>query len=80
VRVTAVTEEKSGAFKLATAEIDLRQHDEALVNIVVTDAYQFRGRIPLDRLVTYYDFAELNWVAADALTGTTTEPAPRLPQ
>jgi aryl-alcohol dehydrogenase len=38
------------------------------------------GRFPLDRLITFYDFADINRAAADALAGTTVKPVLRLPQ
>jgi len=37
------------------------------------------GRFPLDRLVTRYDFAEINRAAADAVSGATIKPVMRLP-
>jgi len=38
------------------------------------------GRLPIDRLVTFYDFADINRAAADAVTGTTIKPVLRVPQ
>jgi len=38
------------------------------------------GRFPIDRLVTFYDFAEINRAAADAVAGTTIKPVLRMPQ
>ncbi len=38
------------------------------------------GRFPLDRLITFYDFAEINRAAAEAVAGTTIKPVLRLPQ
>ena len=38
------------------------------------------GRFPVDRLVTFYDFAEINRAAADAVAGTTIKPVLRMPQ
>jgi aryl-alcohol dehydrogenase len=38
------------------------------------------GRFPVDRLVTFYDFAEINQAAADAVSGTTIKPVLRMPQ
>jgi aryl-alcohol dehydrogenase len=38
------------------------------------------GRFPVDRLVTFYDFADINRAAADAVDGTTIKPVLRMPQ
>ena len=38
------------------------------------------GRFPIDRLVTFYDFAEIDRAAADAVDGTTIKPVLRMPQ
>ncbi|HJU18631.1 MAG TPA: NAD(P)-dependent alcohol dehydrogenase [Stellaceae bacterium] len=38
------------------------------------------GRFPLDRLITFYEFAEINRAAADAVAGTVLKPVLRLPQ
>ena len=38
------------------------------------------GRMPLDRLVTRYDFAEVNRAAADATSGAAIKPVLLLPQ
>lgn len=38
------------------------------------------GQFPIDRLVTFYDFAEINRAAADAVAGTTIKPVLRLPR
>jgi aryl-alcohol dehydrogenase len=38
------------------------------------------GRFPIDRLVTFYDFAAINQAAADAVNGTTIKPVLRMPQ
>ncbi|MEJ0071579.1 MAG: NAD(P)-dependent alcohol dehydrogenase [Pseudomonadota bacterium] len=37
------------------------------------------GRFPMDRLVTFYDFADINRAAADAVAGTTIKPVLRMP-
>jgi len=37
------------------------------------------GKLPLDRLITSYDFADINQAAADATSGATIKPALRLP-
>ena len=37
------------------------------------------GHFPLDRLVTRYDFADINQAAADAISGATIKPILRLP-
>jgi aryl-alcohol dehydrogenase len=37
------------------------------------------GKLPLDRLITSYDFADINRAAADASSGTTIKPVLRLP-
>jgi aryl-alcohol dehydrogenase len=37
------------------------------------------GRFPVDRLVTVYDFAEINRAAAEAVAGTTIKPVLRMP-
>jgi aryl-alcohol dehydrogenase len=37
------------------------------------------GRFPVDRLVTLYDFADINRAAADAVAGTTVKPVLRMP-
>jgi aryl-alcohol dehydrogenase len=37
------------------------------------------GSFPIDRLVTFYDFADINRAAADALAGTTIKPVLRMP-
>jgi aryl-alcohol dehydrogenase len=38
------------------------------------------GRFPIDRLVTFYDFASINQADADAVNGTTIKPVLRMPQ
>jgi aryl-alcohol dehydrogenase len=38
------------------------------------------GRFPIDRLVTFYDFASINQAAEDAVNGTTIKPVLRMPQ
>jgi aryl-alcohol dehydrogenase len=38
------------------------------------------GRFPIDRLVTFYDFALINQAAADAVSGATIKPVLRMPQ
>jgi len=38
------------------------------------------GRFPLDRLVTFYDFAAINQAAADAFDENTIKPVLRMPQ
>jgi aryl-alcohol dehydrogenase len=38
------------------------------------------GRFPIDRLVTFYDFAAINQGAADATSGVTIKPVLRMPQ
>jgi aryl-alcohol dehydrogenase len=38
------------------------------------------GRMPLDRLITRYDFADINRAAADAISGATIKPVLLLPQ
>jgi len=38
------------------------------------------GRMPLDRLIKRYDFAEINGAAADATSGATIKPVLLLPQ
>jgi len=37
------------------------------------------GRMPLDRLITRYDFAEVNRAAADAASGAAIKPVLLLP-
>jgi aryl-alcohol dehydrogenase len=37
------------------------------------------GRFPIDRLVTFYDFADINRACADAVAGTTIKPVLRMP-
>lgn len=37
------------------------------------------GRFPIDRLVTYYDLADINQAAADLQSGTTIKPVIRMP-
>jgi Zn-dependent alcohol dehydrogenase len=37
------------------------------------------GRFPIDRLVTFYDFAAINQAAADAFDGTTIKPVLAMP-
>jgi len=37
------------------------------------------GRFPVDRLVTFYDFADINRAAADAVAGTAIKPVLRMP-
>lgn len=37
-----------------------------------------QGRFPFDRLVTFYDFDQINQAAADAESGTTVKPILRL--
>lgn len=36
------------------------------------------GKLPIDRLVTFYDFADINRAAADAVAGTTIKPVLRM--
>jgi aryl-alcohol dehydrogenase len=38
------------------------------------------GRMPLDRLITRYDLADINRAAADATSGAAIKPVPLLPQ
>jgi len=38
------------------------------------------GRFPIDRLVTFYDFALINQAATDAVSGATIKPVLRMPQ
>ncbi|MBV8132227.1 MAG: NAD(P)-dependent alcohol dehydrogenase [Alphaproteobacteria bacterium] len=38
------------------------------------------GRFPIDRLVTFYDFASINQAVADAVNGRTIKPVLRMPQ
>ena len=38
------------------------------------------GRMPIDRLITRYDFAEINRAAADAASGAAIKPVLLLPQ
>jgi Zn-dependent alcohol dehydrogenase len=38
------------------------------------------GRMQLDRIITRYDFAEVNRAAADATSGAAINPVPLLPQ
>jgi aryl-alcohol dehydrogenase len=38
------------------------------------------GRMPLDRLITRYDFADINRAAADAISGAAIKPVLLLPQ
>jgi aryl-alcohol dehydrogenase len=38
------------------------------------------GRFPIDRLITFYDFAAINQAAADTVNGTTIKPVLRMPQ
>ncbi|HZU87737.1 MAG TPA: NAD(P)-dependent alcohol dehydrogenase [Stellaceae bacterium] len=38
------------------------------------------GRFPLDRLIAFYDFAEINRAAAEAVAGAVIKPVLRLPQ
>ena len=38
------------------------------------------GRMPLDRLITRYDFADINRAAADATSGAAIKPVLLLPQ
>ena len=37
------------------------------------------GRFPVDRLITYYDFAEINRAAAESAAGKTIKPVLRMP-
>jgi aryl-alcohol dehydrogenase len=37
------------------------------------------GQLPLDRLITRYEFAEINRAAADATSGATIKPVLMLP-
>ena len=37
------------------------------------------GRMPLDRLITLYDFADINRAAADATSGAAIKPVLLLP-
>jgi aryl-alcohol dehydrogenase len=41
--------------------------------------YFMDGSFPMDRLVTFYDFADINRAAADAVAGTTIKPVLRMP-
>jgi aryl-alcohol dehydrogenase len=36
------------------------------------------GRLPFDRLVTFYDFADINQAAADSLSGAVVKPIIRI--
>jgi len=38
------------------------------------------GRMPLDRLIARYDFADFNLAAADAISGAAIKPPVLLPQ
>jgi aryl-alcohol dehydrogenase len=38
------------------------------------------GRFPIDRLVTFYDFVEIDRAVADAISGTTIKPVLRMRQ
>ena len=38
-----------------------------------------RGRFPIERLITYYDLADINQAAADSASGKTIKPVLRLP-
>jgi len=38
------------------------------------------GKMPLDRLITHYDFVEVNRAAADASSGAAIRPVLLLPQ
>jgi aryl-alcohol dehydrogenase len=37
------------------------------------------GRFPVGRLITYYDFAEINRAAAESAAGKTIKPVLRMP-
>jgi aryl-alcohol dehydrogenase len=37
------------------------------------------GRLPIERLITYYDLADINRAAADLLSGRTIKPVIRMP-
>lgn len=41
--------------------------------------YIAQGRFPVDRLITYYDLAEINRAAADSASGKTIKPVLRMP-
>ena len=38
------------------------------------------GKLPVERLVTFYDFADINQAVADSIVGKTIKPVLRMPQ
>ena len=38
------------------------------------------GKFPIERMIKFYDFADINQAAADATSGTTIKPVLRLPK
>jgi aryl-alcohol dehydrogenase len=42
--------------------------------------YIAAGRFPIDRLITFYDFADINQAAADSASGKTIKPVLRMPR
>jgi aryl-alcohol dehydrogenase len=41
--------------------------------------YIMQGRFPLDRMITFYDLADINRAAKDSAEGTTIKPVLRMP-
>ena len=38
------------------------------------------GKLPVERLVTFYDFADINQAVADSIAGKTIKPVLRMPK
>jgi Zn-dependent alcohol dehydrogenase len=55
------------------------RESEILMDFLLSDDL-IEGRMPLDRLITRYDFADINRAAADATSGAAIKPVLLLPQ
>jgi aryl-alcohol dehydrogenase len=42
--------------------------------------YLMDGRMPIERIVTFYDLADINQAAADSANGTSIKPVIRMPR
>ena len=39
-----------------------------------------QGKMPLDRMIKFYDIADINYAAQDSASGTTIKPVLRMPR
>jgi Zn-dependent alcohol dehydrogenase len=76
----AVLREPATPLKIESLEMEGPREDELLVRIVASGVCRglirlFRsGRFPFDRLVRFYDFAEINRAIAESRRGQTIKP------